>query len=192
MKNKFESIVLGGGCFWCLDAVFSRVKGVESVVSGYAGGAIDNPTYGQVSMGNTSHALNQNGTGHAETVKIEYDPEVINYAEILNIFFSVHDPTTLNRQGQDIGPQYRSIILYDTETQKERAEKIIKKIDKEKVYTNSIVTEIKPLTKFYPAEDYHQKYFEKNPDKAYCQIVISPKIAKLRQKLRKYYKGLSS
>lgn len=178
-NNKFETAVLGGGCFWCLDAVFSRVKGIESVVSGYAGGIVENPNYEQVSMGNT---------GHAEVTKIEYDPKIITYEDILNIFFSVHDPTTKNRQGNDIGPQYRSIILYDTLEYKEIAKDIIKKLDEEKIYENPIVTEISPLENFYPAEDYHQKYFEKNPEKSYCQIVISPKIAKLRKKFGNYYK----
>lgn len=177
--KKLESIVLGGGCFWCLDAVFSRVNGVISVVSGYAGGEKNNPTYGEVYTGTT---------GHAEVVKIEFDPAAISYKEILNIFFSVHDPTTRNRQGNDVGPQYRSIILYDTQKQREESENIIEKLEKEKLYDNPIVTEIKLLEKFYPAEDYHQKYFEKNPEQAYCQIVISPKIAKLRQKFSKYYK----
>jgi len=176
---KLRSAVLGGGCFWCLDAVFSRIKGIESVTSGYAGGILDNPTYEKVLMGNT---------GHAEVVRIEFNPRIISYGEILNIFFSVHDPTTLNRQGNDIGPQYRSLILYDTQEQGESAEKIIRQLSKNKIYANPIVTEIVPLRKFYPAEDYHQKYFEKNPEKAYCQIVISPKIAKLRQKFNNYYK----
>jgi len=179
INDKLRSVVLGGGCFWCLDAVFSHVKGVKSIVSGYAGGSKENPVYEQVSMGNT---------GHAEVVKIEYDPKIISYQEILEIFFSVHDPTTLNYQGSDIGPQYRSIILYANQYQKELAEKTIGQFEKKNVYADPIMTEIAALNKFYPAEDYHQKYFEKNPDRAYCQIMISPKIAKLRQKFNKYYK----
>jgi len=172
-KNNFETAVLGGGCFWCLDAAYSRIKGVKSVISGYAGGAKENPTYEQVSMGNT---------GHAEVVRVEYDPRIISYEDILNIFFAVHDPTTLNRQGNDIGPQYRSIILCDTQESLDQTREFIKKLKKEKIFSNPIVTEVKILEKFYPAEDYHQKYFEKNPELAYCQIVISPKLSKLRQK----------
>jgi len=178
LPKNIELAVIGGGCFWCLDAVFSRVKGVASIVSGYAGGTKENPVYEQVSMGNT---------GHAEVVKIEYDSKTISYEEILRLFFSVHNPTTPNRQGNDIGSQYRSIILYDNINQKTRAEKIIQKLEKGEIYPDPIVTELVPLQNFYPAEEYHQKYFEKNPEKAYCQIVISPKIAKLRKNFARYY-----
>lgn len=180
MRNQtikvIKTAVLGGGCFWCLEAAFSKVKGVVSVISGYAGGTKEAPTYGDVCNGST---------GHAEVIEIKYDPKIISYEEILHLFFSIHDPTTRNRQGNDIGTQYRSIILYDTQEEKLLAEKIIKKLEKEKIYPNPFVTEVKPLDKFYPAEEYHQKYFARNPDKAYCQIVISPKIAKLRQKFGK-------
>ena len=178
-KSNSETAVLGGGCFWCIESVYSHTKGVISATSGYAGGTLNNPTYEQVSMGNT---------GHAEVVKVEYDLKLINYEEILEIFFSVHDPTTLNRQGNDIGPQYRSIILCDTKDKRALTEEFIKKLEKDKIFSALIVTEVKLLDKFYPAENYHQKYFEKNPEQAYCQIVISPKIAKLRQKFSHYYK----
>lgn len=178
-KKQLEKAILGGGCFWCLDAVYSRVKGVEEVVSGYSGGKTENPTYEEVSSGTT---------GHAEAVELLFDPEVLSYEEILQIFFSVHDPTTLNRQGNDIGLQYRSIILYDTQEQKAVAENFIQNLEREKIFSKPIVTEIKALKNFYPANTYHQKYFEKNPEQAYCQIIISPKIIKLKEKFKTYYK----
>lgn len=178
-KKQLEKAILGGGCFWCLDAVYSRVKGVEEVVSGYSGGKTENPTYEEVSSGTT---------GHAEAVELLFDPEIISYEEILQIFFSVHDPTTLNRQGNDIGSQYRSIILYDTQEQKAVAENFIQNLEREKIFSKPIVTEIKALKNFYPANTYHQKYFEKNPEQAYCQIIISPKIIKLKEKFKTYYK----
>ncbi|OGH91197.1 MAG: peptide-methionine (S)-S-oxide reductase [Candidatus Magasanikbacteria bacterium RIFOXYD2_FULL_39_9] len=174
-----ETIILGGGCFWCLEAAYSRIKGVESVVSGYAGGSVSNPSYEQVCGG---------GTGHAEVVKITYNPVQITLEDILHIFFVIHNPTTLNRQGNDIGTQYRSVIFYENETQKEIAEKIIKEINEEKVYDDEVVTELKPVQEFYSAEEYHQKYFAKNPTQAYCQAVIEPKLAKLRQKYSNFYK----
>lgn len=170
---------MGGGCFWCLEAAYSRIKGVESVVSGYAGGSVSNPSYEQVCGG---------GTGHAEVVKITYNPVQITLEDILHIFFVIHNPTTLNRQGNDIGTQYRSVIFYENETQKEIAEKIIKEINEEKVYDDEVVTELKPVQEFYSAEEYHQKYFAKNPTQAYCQAVIEPKLAKLRQKYSNFYK----
>lgn len=178
-NNKFESIVLGGGCFWCIEAVFDRVKGIEAAISGYAGGDVDNPTYEQVCSGET---------GHAEVTKITFDPGVISLEDILHIFFTVHDPTTLNRQGSDMGTQYRSIILYADQKQHEVAEKIMREIAEEGIYMDAIVTELVSLKKFYPAEEYHQRYFEKNPDAAYCQIVIAPKVAKFRSKYGKFYK----
>lgn len=178
--KKSESIVLGGGCFWCLEAVFNRVKGITKVVSGYAGGTAENPIYQQVSTGKT---------GHAETVEVSFDPKIILLEDILHIFFSVHDPTTLNRQGKDIGTQYRSIILYKDQLQHDTAEKVLRELAEEDAYEEvMIVTELKKLEKFYPAEVYHQKYFEKNPEQAYCQIIISPKIGKLREKFAKFYR----
>jgi peptide-methionine (S)-S-oxide reductase len=168
---KLETIVLGGGCFWCTEAVFQRVEGVSSVVSGYAGGHVANPSYEQVSAGNT---------GHAEVDQITFDPKVISLHDILEIFFTTHDPTTPGRQGNDVGPQYRSIVLYSDQKQKQAAEDIIKEI--QDLWPHPIITEIKPLDKFYQAEEYHQNYFNKNPTQGYCQVVINPKLAKLRQK----------
>jgi peptide-methionine (S)-S-oxide reductase len=178
MKKLEEKIVLGGGCFWCIEAVFSRVRGVSSAISGYAGGSVKEPTYEQVCSGKT---------GHAEVTQVTFDPAEISLEDILRIFFSVHDPTTLNRQGNDMGTQYRSVILYSNEKQKETVEKIMQEIEGEKIYEGKIVTELKPLEKFYPAEEYHQHYFQKNPDAAYCQIVIAPKVGKFRKKFQKFY-----
>jgi peptide-methionine (S)-S-oxide reductase len=173
-ENKnLEIAVFGGGCFWCFEAVFVKIKGVRSVVSGYAGGAKGNPTYEEVCSGKT---------GHAEVTKIEHDSEIISFTDLLTVFFAMHDPTTLNRQGADAGTQYRSIILYTSEKQKKEAEEFVGKLNAEKIFEKPIVTEIKPLENFFPAEDYHQKYFEKNPNQAYCQFNISPKVAKLREK----------
>jgi peptide methionine sulfoxide reductase msrA/msrB len=166
--------VLGGGCFWCLDAIFRQIGGIKEVISGYAGGQMENPTYEEVSSGDS---------GHAETVRLAYDPGVIKYLDILRIFFMAHDPTSLNRQGGDIGEQYRSIIFYKTARQKGEAEGVIEKIKREKIYERPIVTEIRPLMDFYPAEEYHQNYFHKNPQNAYCQAVINPKLEKLRSVL---------
>ncbi|HAV11470.1 MAG TPA: peptide-methionine (S)-S-oxide reductase [Candidatus Moranbacteria bacterium] len=182
MKNeneKLETAVLGGGCFWCLEAVYLHVKGVESVVSGYAGGQRENPTYEEVSSGET---------GHAEVVKIGFDPEKISYEDILRIFFSVHDPTTPNRQGGDVGTQYRSIILYVDEDQRNAADLVRNEFTDQAIYGSPIVTELAPLEKFYPAEEYHQRYFEKNPEKAYCQAVVAPKLSKFRKKFEGLYK----
>lgn len=177
MKN-LETIVLGGGCFWCVEAVFARVRGVESVVSGYAGGSKDNPDYEEVSSGKT---------GHAEVTQITFDPTLITLQDILHIFFTVHDPTTLNRQGSDMGTQYRSVALYSSNAQRLAIEEVIAEIAEAKIYVDSIVTEVMPLEKFFPAEQYHQQYFEKNPNAAYCQIVIAPKVAKFREKFQKFY-----
>jgi peptide-methionine (S)-S-oxide reductase len=169
-SGKNEKATFGGGCFWCIEAVYERVEGVKSVVSGYAGGEVQNPTYEQVSTGTT---------GHAEVVQVEYDPQKISYAEILDLFWKAHDPTTLNRQGADAGTQYRSIILYHDEAQKTAAQNSMKALAASKTYKGRVVTEIKPLTVFYPAEEYHQDYYDRNPYAGYCAVVISPKLKKL-------------
>jgi peptide-methionine (S)-S-oxide reductase len=173
MENKLATAVFGGGCFWCTEAIFTRLKGVESVESGYSGGHTNNPTYEQVSAGNT---------GHAEAIRIEFDPSVMQYADLLNVFFATHDPTTLNRQGGDVGEQYRSAIFYTTPVQKQEAEEFIKKLEDEGTFDDPVVTEVAALNNFWPAESYHQRYYEQNRDKTYCQVVINPKIAKLRTK----------
>lgn len=178
-KEKYGTAVFGGGCFWCLEAVFSKLKGVHAVTSGYAGSAKKYPTYEEVCSGTT---------GHAEVTKAEYNPAVLSYRDLLTVFFAMHDPTTPNRQGADAGTQYRSIILYTDKDQKMEAEGFIKKLNEEKVYPSPIVTEIKPLKDFYPAENYHQKYFESNTSKPYCRINIAPKVAKLRQKFAELMK----
>lgn len=174
---KLETAVFGGGCFWCTEAVFTRVKGVEKVTSGYAGGDMPSPTYEDVSTG---------ATGHAEAVQVEYDPKTISYARLLEIFFATHDPTTMNRQGNDTGTQYRSVIFYHTEAQHKEAQDEVKRLQKSGEYNRPIVTQILPLKEFYTAESYHQKYYEnyKN-DNAYCSIVIDPKIEKLVRKFNK-------
>ncbi|MBN2322433.1 MAG: peptide-methionine (S)-S-oxide reductase MsrA [Spirochaetes bacterium] len=166
--GRVGTATLGGGCFWCLEAVYERIEGVTSVVSGYAGGTTDDPTYEEVCTGRT---------GHAEVVRIEYDPDRISYEKILDIFWKAHDPTTRNRQGADTGTQYRSIILYHDETQKRAAEKSVKKA--ETLFGDPIVTEIRPLERFYPAEEYHQDYFERNRTAGYCMLVIQPKLKKM-------------
>jgi len=163
---------LGGGCFWCLEAVYKELKGVERVISGYAGGHLENPTYEQVCAGNT---------GHAEVVQLTYDPNVVSYRDLLDVFFTIHDPTTKDRQGADVGPQYRSIILYHDPEQKAAAEQAIADLEAKGVWHAPIVTEIVPLERFYPAEDYHHDYFARNPRQRYCQIVIAPKVAKFRK-----------
>jgi len=164
---------LGGGCFWCLEAVFDRVEGVTSVTSGYAGGDVPNPSYRQVCNGTT---------GHAEVVQIAYDPEIIGYRDLLEIFFTIHDPTTKNRQGADIGPQYRSIILYHDAEQQATAESVIESLEADGVFGDPIVTEVEPLDTFYRAEDHHQNYYANNSGQPYCQAVIAPKVNKLRKK----------
>lgn len=174
MKGSNNQVaVFGGGCFWCTEAVFERLKGVASVKSGYAGGQIQNPSYEQVSKGKS---------GHAEVIQIEYDPKEVGFERLLDVFFSMHNPTTRNRQGTDFGPHYRSVIFFTTPEQKIAAEAYIKKLTEDKVFKKPIVTEVKPLDKFYEAEAYHQQYYRSNPDKLYCQLVIDPKIAKLRKK----------
>ncbi|HUE76466.1 MAG TPA: peptide-methionine (S)-S-oxide reductase MsrA [Longimicrobiales bacterium] len=164
---------LGGGCFWCLEAVFERVDGVRSVTSGYAGGEAENPSYAAVCSGTT---------GHAEVVRLEYDPEVIEFRDLLDVFFATHDPTTPNRQGPDTGPQYRSIILYESESQRESAESVMRELEAEGVFGAPIVTELEPLEKFWPAEAAHQEYYRNNPNQPYCRVVIDPKVAKLRER----------
>lgn len=171
--NNLEVATLAGGCFWCLDAVYQKLRGVEKVVSGYMGGQVDNPTYKQVCYGNT---------GHAEVVQLTFNPELVSYKELLEIFFTIHDPTTLNRQGADVGTQYRSAIFYHSPEQKETAEQVIAELTAEGVWGDPIVTEIVPLDKFYVAEDYHQNYYANNPNQGYCTVVIAPKVSKFRQK----------
>ena len=175
MANEQDSqtVTLGGGCFWCLEAVFDNLKGVEDVVSGYAGGLIPRPSYAVVCSGLT---------GHAEVVQLRFDPAQISFKEILHVFFSIHDPTTRNRQGADVGTQYRSVIFYHTDEQRAEAEAVIQELSAEKLWDKPIVTELKALTAFYPAEDYHQEYFARNPGQGYCQMVVAPKVAKFRQK----------
>jgi peptide-methionine (S)-S-oxide reductase len=173
MMNQTQTTTLAGGCFWCLEAVFDNLQGVTDVVSGYAGGTTVNPTYQQVCTGTTRHA---------EVVQIRFDPGVISFKEILEVFFSIHDPTTLNRQGADVGTQYRSAIYFHSPDQQETALQTIRELSEEKIWADPIVTEVVPMTVFYPAEEYHQEYFARNPDQGYCQMVVSPKVAKFRKK----------
>jgi peptide-methionine (S)-S-oxide reductase len=168
-----ETATLAGGCFWCLEAVFTRLRGVDRVESGYAGGHVENPSYRAVCTGKT---------GHAEVVQVDFDPQDITYRDLLDVFFATHDPTTLNRQGHDVGSQYRSAIFYHNDAQRQEAEQVIRELTEQDVFDDPIVTEVVPLTKFYPAEDYHREYYDRNPEQAYCQVVISPKVSKLRQK----------
>jgi peptide-methionine (S)-S-oxide reductase len=171
MSDKFETATFAAGCFWCVEAVFQDVRGVERVVSGYAGGKRADPTYEEVCTGMT---------GHAEAVQITFDPQVVSYADLLDIFWHTHDPTTLNRQGPDIGTQYRSAIFYHSEAQKKAAEESKRKAESEKLWPLPIVTEITPFTVFYKAEDYHQNYFKNNPNQMYCALTINPKVRKFR------------
>jgi peptide-methionine (S)-S-oxide reductase len=173
MNNNLETATLGAGCFWCVEAVFDDLKGVEDVVSGYSGGHTENPTYREVCS---------ETTGHAEVAQITFDPQVISFKEILQVFFAVHDPTTLNRQGNDVGSSYRSAIFYHDENQKRIAEEVVKEVTEEVVYDDPIVTEVTAFDKFYPAEDYHQEYFANNPNQPYCAAVVAPKVAKFRKK----------
>ncbi len=174
-SDRKEIATLGGGCFWCTEAVFDDLKGVISVESGYSGGTVADPSYEQVCTGKT---------GHAEVVQVSFDTGVISYEDLLRIFFTVHDPTTLNRQGNDTGTQYRSVIFYRDEDQKRAAEQIMKEISDEKIWDDPIVTELSPFGAFYKAEDYHQEYFANNPSQGYCRIVIAPKVAKFRSHYR--------
>lgn len=179
MSSHIQLATFANGCFWCTEAIFKRLRGVEKVISGYTGGTTENPSY---------FSLHQSPTGHAEAVQVEFDSSVIPYERLLDVFFATHDPTTLNRQGNDIGEEYRSVIFYHNDEQKAAAEGMIRKLEQEKVFSNPIVTTIEPAKPFYPAEAEHQDFYDRNPDKPYCQIVIDPKIAKLRQKFAKYLK----
>ncbi|MEW5987234.1 MAG: peptide-methionine (S)-S-oxide reductase MsrA [Chloroflexota bacterium] len=172
-EKSLETASLGAGCFWCVEAIFQDLKGVERVVSGYAGGTVESPTYEQVCTGRT---------GHAEAVQITFDPQVITYEELLEVFWRVHDPTTLNRQGADVGTQYRSVIFYHDEGQKTTAER--SKAEAADLWSRPIVTEIAPFDAFYPAEAYHQEYYDHNPNQSYCRVVIDPKVRKFRQAFR--------
>ncbi len=172
-NQSSEEAVLGGGCFWCFDAIFSKLRGVEKVESGYSGGTAPDPTYEDVCTGET---------GHAENVKITFNPKVITYKQLIEIFFTVHDPTTPNRQGADVGSQYRSVIFYRDQSQKATAESVMREVEAEGIWGAPIVTELKPLVAFYKAEDYHQDFYEKNPRQGYCMVVIAPKVLKFRKK----------
>ena len=174
--SRTDSTTLGGGCFWCLEAVFEMVPGVTGVKSGYTGGSVVNPSYNQVCGGST---------GHAEVVQIDFDPGVVTFRELLEIFFVVHDPTTLNRQGNDVGTQYRSAIFHHTDGQRETALDLIGGLDRDGPWVDPIITEVAPLEAFYPAEDYHDRYFERNGEQPYCQVVIAPKVAKFRERFMK-------
>ena len=174
-ENINEEITLGGGCFWCLDAVYREIRGVEKVVSGYSGGTAANPTYEEVCAGST---------GHAEVVQITFNPRIITAEKLLQIFFVIHDPTTLNRQGADVGTQYRSIIFYRDQKQKDVIDKVMGELKKDKVYEKSIVTEVVPFKSFYAAEDYHQDYYSQNREQGYCRVIINPKLEKFRKTFR--------
>lgn len=171
-NNKTETATLGTGCFWCTEAIFQQLKGVISATSGYSGGHVDNPTYKEVCEGTT---------GHAEVIQVVYDPTIISFDELLEVFWQTHDPTTLNRQGNDVGPQYRSVIFYHNNEQKEKAEKYKAELDKSKAFDNPIVTEISPFTTFYKAENYHQDYYNNNGSQPYCYYVIRPKLEKFNK-----------
>jgi len=180
MERETEVAVFGGGCFWCTEAVFDRLRGVVSVMPGYAGGSVENPTYEQVCTGRT---------GHAEVIRIEFDPGRIRYNDLLTVFFATHDPTTLNRQGNDAGTQYRSIVLYADEEQKREAEKFIEELNRSLPQGRPVVTEVKPLGEFYEAEEYHRKYYENNPYQPYCQVIISPKLHKVHERFAELLKS---
>jgi peptide-methionine (S)-S-oxide reductase len=175
IKIETEKVAFGGGCFWCTEAVFLQLKGVVEVIPGYAGGKTENPTYHQIATGKT---------GHAEVVLVEYDPQLISFEKLLAVFFETHDPTTLNRQGNDVGTQYRSVILYTNQSQFEKIKKYIKKLTESKKYPNPIVTEVQALEKFYPAEEYHRKYFACHTNEIYSQLVIKPKVEKVRTRFK--------
>jgi len=178
--TPLQQTVLAGGCFWCLEAVFDQVFGVTHVDSGYAGGKPSHPTYEEVCTGST---------GHAEVVRVTFNPAIVSFEDLLHIFFTIHDPTTLNRQGADVGTQYRSAIFYVDEKQKTAAEKVMRELTNEKIWTDPIVTELQPLEAFYPAEDYHQQYFARNPNQGYCRMVVAPKVTKFRQKYKHLLKN---
>ncbi|MGE5731444.1 MAG: peptide-methionine (S)-S-oxide reductase MsrA [Gemmatimonas sp.] len=170
--TTYETATLGGGCFWCIDTIFRELTGVEKVESGYAGGRMPNPTYHDVCSGMT---------GHAEVVQVTFDPSMLSFRDLLGVFFTVHDPTTQDRQGPDVGTQYRSIVLYHSEEQRETAKQVIDELTREKVWDDPIVTQLAPFTTFYSAEKYHQDYYSQNQNQPYCQIVIAPKVAKFRK-----------
>jgi len=172
MNTNLQTATLAGGCFWCLEAVYDEIKGVQGVESGYAGGHVDNPTYRAVCNGDT---------GHAEVIQVHFDPNIVSYRDLLNVFFAIHDPTTLNRQGADTGTQYRSAIFYHDEEQKKIAEELIKDLNAQKIWDRPLVTEVTKLDKFYMAEDYHQEYFANNPYQPYCMAMVSPKVSKFRK-----------
>jgi len=178
--SNLQTAVLGGGCFWCLEAVFDRLRGVHSVESGYMGGHVDKPTYRRVCGGDT---------GHVEVVRVSFDPQQITYRELLDVFFSIHDPTTLNRQGNDVGTQYRSVIFYGSDEQRQEAEQAIAELNRARVWPDPVVTTVEPATTFYMAEDYHQEYFANNSSQPYCQLVVSPKVKKLQQKFAERLKA---
>jgi peptide-methionine (S)-S-oxide reductase len=171
-EHTIETATLGGGCFWCVEAVFDQLEGVVDVVSGYSGGHVENPSYRQVCDGDT---------GHAEVAQVRFDPAKLSYRELLEVFFSLHDPTTLNRQGNDVGPQYRSAIFYHSPEQERTATELIGELNEGRAYTRPIVTEVTPFERFYPAEDYHQEYFARNGGQPYCQFVVAPKVSKFRK-----------
>ncbi len=173
MESNLQKAIFGGGCFWCTEAIFRKLRGVKSVTPGYAGGHTQNPTYYEVAG---------KGTGHAEVIQFEYDPAQISYRDLLEVFFATHDPTTLNQQGYDKGPEYRSLILYFTEEQKTEAENIIKELTDAGAYQDPIVTTVEPLVKFYEAEQEHKNFYENNPNSPYCQVIINPKIKKFKEK----------
>ena len=179
MNQVNQTATLGGGCFWCLEAIFDNLKGIESVVSGYSGGSVPDPSYHEVCTGNT---------GHAEVIQITFDSRIISYKELLEVFFTIHDPTTLNRQGPDVGTQYRSVIFYHTPEQNEVAKEVIAEFDAKKIWDKPIITEITPFKAFYPAEEEHQKYFMRNPGNQYCSLVIAPKVTKFRKQYMAKFK----
>ena len=174
-----ETVILGGGCFWCLEAVYDRLAGVKSVESGYMGGHLDNPTYRQVCSGTT---------GHVEVVKVTFDPAELSFPDLLEVFFTIHDPTTLNRQGNDIGTQYRSVIFYTSEEQHKEAEKAIAELNAAHTYRDPVVTTVEPATKFFIAEDYHQEYYANNSSQPYCQLVVAPKVQKFQKNFKEKMK----
>lgn len=178
--SNLETAVLGGGCFWCLEAVFDRLDGVTSVESGYMGGHVDRPTYRQVCAGNT---------GHVEVVRVTFDPQKLTFAELLDVFFTIHDPTTLNRQGNDAGTQYRSVIFYESEEQRRQAEEAIAQVNVSHAWPNPVVTAVEPAKEFFMAEDYHQEYFANNGSQPYCQFVVAPKVKKFQQKFAEKMKA---
>jgi peptide-methionine (S)-S-oxide reductase len=172
MTQSLEVTVLGGGCFWCLEAIFAQLRGVVSARSGYCGGHVSNPSYEQVCSGTT---------GHAEVIRVEFDPAQIRFSELLEVFFAIHDPTSLNRQGEDVGTQYRSVVFCQSQTQLQEVENHIRQLDADRAYTNPIVTQIETAHTFYAAEDYHEQYFARNPNQGYCRAVVGPKIQKFRK-----------